>query len=173
MSEEMRAVYPYEQGFIIDNDSKADWAVRTIREAQAERDRLLALAEQRIAELTEQMEGIRERCIRNTEHLMQQLGQYMGMVKTKQTKTQETYQLLSGKLVHKYGGYDYKRDDQQVIAWCMANGRGSMVKVKEELDWAELKKTLTVQDDMAVTEDGEIIPGIVVEHKPDRFDIKF
>lgn len=177
MSEELKsetvAVEPQEEGFIVDNDKKAEWAVRKVKEAQDERDRLLELVAARKEELAEQERRINEQYAKATEYPMAQLSQYMSMVKTKQTKTQETYQLLSGKLVHKYGTADYKRDDAQVIAWCKANGHQELVKTKEELSWAELKKTITAQDEVAVSEDGEVIPGITVERKPDKFEIKF
>jgi phage host-nuclease inhibitor protein Gam len=170
---EIGALWPQEDAFIIDNDKKADWAVRKVKEAQEERDRLLELVAARKEELAEQERRIIEQYEKATEYLIAQLTQYMDMVKVKKTKTQETYQLLSGKLVYKYGGTDYKRDDAQVIAWCEANGHNELVKTKKELSWAELKKTITVQDYVAVSEDGEVIPGITIEYKPDKFEIKF
>ena len=58
-----------------------------------------------------------------------------------------------------------------------------MVKVKESVDWAALKKSLTVayleKDSesgqlvpFVVTGDGEIVPGITVTEQPDVFRVE-
>ena len=46
-----------------------------------------------------------------------------------------------------------------------------MVKVKKTSNWAELKKVLKDNGETMVTEDGEIVPGITVEHRLPKFSV--
>ena len=97
----------------------------------------------------------------------------MNTVKCKETKTQRTYQLLSGKLVYKYGGTEWIKDEERLLAWAKVDDP-ELVKVKESVDWVTLKKRLTVTDKGdVVTDSGELLDFIKAEKKPDSMDIKF
>ena len=97
----------------------------------------------------------------------------MNTVKCKETKTQRSYQLLSGKLVYKYGGTEWIKDDEKLLEWTKQN-KPDLVKTKYSVDWSNLKKTLTVTPkDEVITEDGELLDFIKAEKKPDSLDIKF
>lgn len=165
----------FEEGFKIDTDVKADWAVRKIKDAAEERDRLLALVAERMTELEEQKAMIEEKYEKDTEWLKGQLWIYCQQVKTKDTKTQSTYQLLSGKLKIKRGGIDYKRDNEELLKWAK-DSSPEFVKVKtdESIDWAALKKTVSVYDGNVISnETGEVIPGITPVQKEDTFEVEF
>lgn len=90
-----------QEGFVIDNDSKADWAARVVKEEAEERDRLLALVKAERERLDAKEEEIRRRYEQKTEYLTGQLLSYMTSVKTRNTATQSTYALLNAKLVYK------------------------------------------------------------------------
>lgn len=161
------------QGFVIDNDSKAEWALKKIKAAQYEHDRLEDLIAAEHEVLTEKKRKIDEQLSRETGYLKYMLNQYMDSVNCKETKTQRTYQLLTGKLVRKVGGIDYIRDDEQLLIWARAN-RPGCIKIKESLDWAGFKKELTVEEDgTVITSDGEVLEAVRAEKKEDTFDIKF
>ena len=148
------------EGFTIDNDSKADWAVRKIAEIRAECDRMAEWHRQQVNKEKEAAEAD----ISRLEHM---LSEYFVIVPHKVTKTQESYTLPTGKLVVKKQNPEFKRDDKTVIAWLKDNGGGDFVKVSESLDWAGLKAKAGIVGASLVNEDGEIIPGIeVVEREP-------
>lgn len=161
------------EGFVIDNDNKAEWALRKIKEAEEEHDRIVNLINAQRTILNDKECELDDKLEHETSYLKHLLEQYMGTVKCKETKTQKSYQLLSGKLVHKLGGIEYKKDEDALLEW-VKNNRPLLVKVKDSVDWAELKKELiTAEDGTVITQDGEIIECITAEQKPDSFGIKW
>lgn len=159
--------------FVIDNDSKAEWALKKIKEAQDEHDRLLALVIEEEQLLQAKKEQIDKRLDNTTAYLRSLLLSYMETVKCKETQTQRSYQLLTGKLIRKKGTIDFVRDEEKLLAWTQAN-KPDLVKAKYSVDWNTLKKTLTVTPKgEVITEEGELLDCITTEQKPDKFEIKF
>ena len=160
------------QGFTIDSDNKADWAIEQILTAVAERDRLTRIANDRIAELNKQKADISEKTDRNTQFLTDKLFEYFQTVKPSSiTKTQTTFKLLSGKLVQKKQQPEYVRDEAAMIDWARASAP-DYIKVEERLNWGDLKKQTTLDGEAVVLADtGEIIPGVVAKARPDVFEV--
>ena len=162
-----------EGDFIIDNDSKAEWALKKIKAAQDEHDRLIALADEEEDRLKVKRAKIDSKLETDTSYLKFLLSKYIDTVTCKETKTQKSYQLLSGKVVRKYSGIDYKRDEEKLLAWTSLY-KPEFVKVKSSVDWAGLKKELTALDSgEVVTAEGEILDCITAERQPDKIEIKF
>lgn len=164
-----------EEKWTIDNDEKAEWALKKIREETEEHDRLMKLAAAEQEKLTARIAEINKAYEDGTSWLKYQLSQYFETVPHKTTKTTEKYALLSGTLVRKKGGIEYKRDDGAVLTWLNENRLDQFIKTKLDVDWKELKtRTSITEDGMVVFDDtGEIIDGIKAEQKPDTFDIVF
>jgi phage host-nuclease inhibitor protein Gam len=166
--------YQEPEGFVIDSDAKAKWALDKIREARADRDYWVKWYTDKMAEITAQTDF-------NTMNLERLLADYFATVPHKKTKTQESYPLPGGKLVMKRQNPEYKRDDKKAIEWLKQNGYGQFVKVKEELDWAGLKDASEAVNGRIVcgekiTEDGEIVQmvvdGIDVVDRPAKFVVE-
>lgn len=165
-----------ETPFTIETDKQAEWALRKIKTAQQERDRLLALIKSERERLDFEEHGVEEQYTNDTEFLLVQLQRYMSTVKAKETATQRSYKLLSGTLIAKKPSVKLVKDDATLIAWCKENGKTGFIKVEEKLAWAELKKTMKVNPEMSVVVDdetGEVVEGIAVTEEPGKFDIKF
>lgn len=162
-----------EGDFVIDNDSKAEWALKKIKAAQDEHDRLIALADEEEERLKVKRARIDSKLETDTSYLKYLLSKYIDTVTCKETKTQKSYQLLTGKVVRKYGGIDYKRDEEKLLAWTSLY-KPEFVKVKSSVDWAGLKKQLTALDSgEVVTAEGEVLDCITAERQPDKIEIKF
>ena len=151
--------YATPEGWVCDSDAKAEWAMKKIREARADRDRMVAWYKKAIETIEKQTDF-------NTMNLEKMLFEYFQTVPHRKTKTQERYSFPGGKLYLKTQNPEYKRDEKTVIAWLKENGGEQFVKVKEELDWSALKDASGVVDGKLVAgekvnEDGEIIPIIV------------
>ena len=153
------------EGFVIDSDAKAGWALDKIREARADRDRWVKWYQDKIEEITAQTDF-------DTMNLERMLAEYFASVPHKKTKTQESYSLPGGKLVMKTQNPEYKRDDKTVIDWLKKNNGGEFIKVKEELAWSDLKAATAAFEGHIVTEDGEIIPGIEIIERPEKFIVE-
>lgn len=160
------------QPFIVDNDEKADWAARTIKEEAEERDRLLELVKSERERLDAREAEIKERYIRKTENLESQLLSYMATVKTRDTPTQSTYALLNAKLVYKKAHTDIA-PAEGLVDWLKAN-HPEFVRVKEEPDWGKLKKHISQigEEVFTLVDTGEIIDGVTVKEIPGKFEVK-
>ena len=152
--------------FCIQNDSMADWAIRKIQEARQDTEKWKAFYAERMA----QVQAANEETIAQMEGY---LAEYFDTVPHKATKTQESYQLPSGKLVLKAQQPEYVRDDAQLLPWAKENGYADCVAVKESVNWAELKKRLTVQGEWMIDpETGEAVPGITVQERGTKFSVE-
>ena len=152
-------------GFVIDTDAKAEWALQKIREARADRDMWVEWYQTKIREIKEQTDF-------DTMVYERMLSDYFATVPHKKTKTQEIYKLPGGKLVLKKQNPEYKRDDPAVIEWAEKNGLTQFVKVKKELAWQELKDATAVFEGHIVTDDGEIVPGVDVIDREEEFKVE-
>jgi len=161
-----------QEGFIIDNDNKAEWALNKIKAEKADRDRLISVCEQKIQEYQEKIEQFKKQYENRTSYLISLLNQYFQTVEHRKTKTQETYKLPSGTLKLKLPGIEYQRDDIKLVEWLKSAGMNDYIQVKESPKWAELKKTIKVSGDKVLTEDGEIVEGVTVVEKPATFEVE-
>jgi hypothetical protein len=157
-------------GFIIDNDNAAEWAIKKISETRAELARYEMVCQNAISVYQMKMADARDKAHRETNGLEGMLRSYFEQVPHKATKTQETYKLPSGTLKLKRGGIEYVRDEEALLPWVKENAP-DMVKVKESVDWAGLKATVSVSGSSVVDESGEKIPGVTVVEKPDTFTV--
>ena len=173
MTEYMRELldeYPSD-AFHIDNDNKADWAVRQILKGRAETERLKAIADAEIAELNEKKKALQERQETRENHFKALLHAYFETVEKTTTKTQASYKLLNGKLVLKKQQPEYLRDEAALVGWAK-QAAPAFVQVKESVNWAELKKVTTVKGGKVIlSETGEVVQGIIARERPDVFEV--
>lgn len=158
--------------FVIDNDSKAEWALEKIKAEKADMERLVSLCEQKIAEYQEKIELFKKQYENSTSFLVSCLQQYFNTVPHKKTKTQETYKLPSGTLKLKYPGPEFVRDEETLVKWLKDNNYTDHIKIKESADWASLKAKVKVDKGNVITEDGEIIEGVKAVDRPPEFKVE-
>lgn len=163
------------QRWRITDDGCADWALKKIKLERDEHDRIVALAQQEIARLTDQIAKADRRYEQNTSFLTSMLAEFFETVPHKKTKTgTESYRLLNGQLVKKPAGIKLQPDDEKLVAWLRAAGREDLIKVETKAMWGELKKQLEMVGTVAMMPDtGEIIEGIDVVEVPAAFSVKF
>lgn len=152
-----------EEVLVLD-DMSAEMLLRRIREANEECERMEAW----YAEMTKRIRQKRDNVVAWAEA---GLKAYFDLVPKKSTKTQQSYELPSGKLTLKKQEPEYERNEDELCAWLQGNGAGEYVKVKKSADWANLKKQLTIAPDgkSMVTADGEIVPGVTVTLRDPKF----
>lgn len=152
---------PEECGTLTDVD--AEHLLRVIREANSEFDRMQSWYLHKI----EEAQAARDERVRYAESA---LRVFFESVPAKETKTQKSYELPGGKLVLKKQEPKFETHDETLIPWLKAN-KPEFVKMKVYSDWAGLKKELKLAPDgvTLVTEDGEIVPGIDVTPRDDKF----
>ena len=74
---------------------------------------------------------------------------------------------------HRDPEFEYKKEQDQAIAFLEKNNMDQFVKTKKELNWKDLKPlTQIVGNTVVVTETGEVIPGITATEREDEFSVE-
>lgn len=164
--EAIRITTAQDTPFIVDNDQKAEWAARKIREARQDTQKWTEYYER-------QLSAIR-RANEDTEaYFAALLADYFETVPHKATKTQESYSLPSCKLVLKAQQPEFNRDEAVLCDYLDKKGRDDLVKITRRADWAALKKMLKVMEDgTCVDADGEVVEGVQAISRQPEFKVE-
>lgn len=164
--EAIRITTAQDTPFIVDNDQKAEWAARKIREARQDTQKWTEYYER-------QLSAIR-RANEDTEaYFAALLADYFETVPHKATKTQESYSLPSCKLVLKAQQPEFNRDEAVLCDYLDKKGRDDLVRITRRADWAALKKMLKVMEDgTCVDADGEVVEGVQAFSRQPEFKIE-
>lgn len=138
--------------FVIDSDSKADWALSIIKQEQDEQQRLLNSIDEQI----EILKAKRERIAENDKcrFLKGKLNEYFESISEgkRELKSCIKYKLANGELVYKKPVINYERDNDKIIAWLTEHNKFEYIKTNPSVDWQELKNTEFFKDIDGITE---------------------
>ena len=167
----------FEEGFKIDNDNLAEWALVKISEERAEAQRLINVCQTKIDECVfnyqAKIKKYQEHLENETGYLRAKLQEYFAKVSHKATKTQETYKLPSGTLKKKFGTPEFIKDDVKFAAWLKSNSLTDYYEEKTVTKWGEFKKDPDVKvADGKVLFAGEIVDGVTASERPDTFEVE-
>ena len=175
MSELLKEETPVRERFTVDNDMKAEWVLSKIRNIRKEQKKETDELTRQMRFYQDQMDLISKQADNDVAFFESMLIPYFAERMeggfTKSTKTQTSYKLPTGKLVLKHQAPEYERKDEDLLPWLKAN-RPDLVKVTESPNWAELKKTVKINGENVVTDDGEVVPGVKVTEREDKFDVE-
>jgi len=163
----------HDTAFEIDNDVTADRILRDVIKNNRERDRLLKLADDMIAQYQAQKAAIASEFERKNEWNLMALRTYFNKVEKHETKTQASYRLISGRLVQKKRNPVYAYNEEDLLEWAKAEAP-QFIKEKTtvSLDWAELKKELVDKDGWGYFgQTGEKLP-ITINQQEDLFVVE-
>lgn len=139
--------------FVIDSDIKAEWAIKIIKQEQAEQERLINIIDEEIEILKAKRERIADN--NKTSFLQGKLAQYFESIAKENKKDLKTcikYKLASGELVYKKPQVKYERDNDKIISWLTENNKFEYIKTNPSVDWSELTKTEFFKDIDGITE---------------------
>ena len=164
--EAIRITTAQDTPFTVDNDQKAEWAARKIREARQDTQKWTEYYERHLSAI--------RRANEDTEaYFSALLADYFATVPHKATKTQESYSLPSCKLVLKAQQPEFNRDEAVLCDYLDKKGRDDLVKITRRADWAALKKTLKVMEDgTCVDADGEVVEGVQAFSRQPEFKVE-
>lgn len=169
LEEEMRAE---ENEFTIDSDEMAEWALKKVLAAKKEKERLTALIDAERARLDSTQEDVDKRYENDTSYLLFKLSEYFKTVEHKETKTQESYQLLSGKLVFKKPTQKLEQQKEALLEWCKENAP-EYVRTEQSVEWGQIKKCMKIVGESVIYDaTGEIVQGVAVTETAGTFDVK-
>lgn len=158
--------------FTIETDEMAEWALKKVLAAKKEKERLSDLIDAERKALDRKQEEIDSRFENETSYLIFKLNEYFQTVEHKETKTQESYQLLSGKLVFKKPTQKIEQNEEALLEWCKTNAPEYVV-TKQSVAWGQIKKCMQIAGDVVIYgATGEIVSGVAIAETPGTFDVK-
>lgn len=147
--------------FVIDTKEKASWALRKLAKIKKAMDENKAIADAEIKRTQEWLAKENEYLQQDEDYFINLLNLYHASVLEEDPKA-KTIKLPFGTLKARDQQPEYVRDEEKLLLWAKAK-RPDMVKVKESVDWATLKKTVSaVQNGVAIDENGQPIDGVTV-----------
>jgi len=161
-----------EQGFIVDTDAKAEWAIKAIEKETAETQRLVKVCDEMIAEYALKKLQYAEQLDGKTAYFKGLLNGYFNSVEHKKSDTRETYKLPSGKLVYKYPKPKFEVDNDLLADFLIINGYNDYVEETPKAKWGEFKKLVEVVDGKVVDANGQIVDGVSVEMTAPEFEVE-
>src|SRR5690606_19719631 len=127
-----------DEGFRIDSDDKAEWAVRKIKLAQIAIEKRRQFVQAEIERLQAWQQMMDERDQATIDWMTSLLRPYFEALRPQLGK-RKSYSLPSGTLQVRTAQVSYARDEEQLLTYARQIG---LVKIRESVDWAEIKKRL-------------------------------
>lgn len=171
--------------FMIVSDAEAGWALRKIAKIKSNEKRMLDQINERIEAYTNTMqfkaEQIQQAAKRESEYFEHLLLSYFNSIPDELKQTTKagriSYSLPEGKIMTTAPKQEYKYDKNKLLSTLKDNVILEYVRIKEEPDWAVIKKKIIKGEDgkvYIVTALGECIEtnAITIEDVPKKFEIK-
>ena len=165
-----------QEGFVIDTDEKADWAIRKILRCQQKNDDVKQLAEMQINKIKQWQEQETRDNDSSISYFTSLLEPY---AKSQLDGKKKTVKMPSGNVSFRSVSAGYfiageKVDSKnETLINHIRQSAPEFLKVEESTDWAEFKKTLTLTSTgQIITADGEILSFISAVEYPDSVSVK-
>jgi phage/plasmid-associated DNA primase len=164
--------------FIIDDDQKANWALRKIRHLKQKKKENKEFAnteietiQKEIDEVNQWLESENSSLDNDIEYMEGILRVYAEQLK-KDDPELKTHKLPFGQLQFRKQRDKWEYDDDKLLEFAEANIKDA-VKIKKSVDKRKLKQKLKVVGDKAVVADtGEVIEGVKVIKRGEKFKVK-
>lgn len=156
--------------FTVENLEQVNWAFRKIKAYMEKKAELEVLAKAEIERIQSWLAG-------EVKQIDNSIGFFEGLLTEYAVKQRELDPKFKcstpyGKVSFRKQQPKWEYEDEVVLDSLKASELNEYIRVKEEINKADLKKAMKVVEGRAVTSDGEIIEGIKVIDQPDKLDIK-
>ena len=167
-----------EEGFQIDNRGKANWALRKIRHLKKKQSKNDELAKKEIEKLKAEIEEVNEWLKSENESLQNSIDFFKNKLHGYALQLKEddpdfkTLKLPFGKIQFRNQRKKWHYDNDKLLDFAEKNIK-TAVKTKKKVDKRKLKKLIKVVGDKAIIEaTGEVVEGIKVEERGEKFKVK-
>ena len=149
---------PAREPFVIDDDSKADWAMRKLASIRRKQSDNEAIFNRELQRVTEWLEKVNTDLERDAEWFESNLRPYALQERSNDRKSivlpHGTIKTVSGRVK-----FDIE-DESKFLAWAETNEPG-LVRIKKEIDKKALG-ALNQSEDKVISTQGEIVPAVKV-----------
>lgn len=163
-------------GFIVDNDSKASWCMRKIRQMEKKKsdherlaDELIADLEKEIAEIENWLTEENSKLDNNIDFLKDKLRHYAENLKAEDEEL-KTYSLPYGSFKWREQRDKWRYEEEKLLEF-LENSDPDLVRVKKQPAKRKLKKKVKVSGNKAILPTGEIVEGVEIEERGEKFKI--
>lgn len=165
-----------QQGFVIDSDELADWAIRKIIRCQQKNDDVTQLAEMQISKIKQWQEQETRDNDSSISYLTSLLEPY---AKSQLDGKKKTIKMPSGNVSFRTVSPGYfiagnKVDgNNEILLNHVRQSDPEYLKIEESVNWTEFKKELTLTSaGQIITADGEVLSFISAVEYPDSVTVK-
>ncbi len=149
---------PAREPFIVDNDSKADWAMRKLASIRRKQSDNQTIFDREVERVTEWLQKVNTDLERDAEWFESNLRPYALQERSKDRKSivlpHGTIKTISGRVK-----FDIE-DESKFLEWAESNAP-ELVRVKKEIDKKALG-AMNQAEDKVISTQGEIIPAVKV-----------
>lgn len=158
---------PENEGFVVDTDQKADWAIRKLAAVRKKQTENEAIFNAEVTRITEWLSTVNTALQRDALYFEAVLRPY---ALTQRTEGRKSITLPHGTIKTTAGlpKIEFK-DESAFIEWAKANDP-TLLKVKTDIDKTAVKALIT-EEGVVISTQGEIIAG--VEVIPAETSVKF
>jgi len=164
--------------FLIDNDQKANWALRKIRHLKQKKKENNDFANTEIEEIQKEIDEINQWLESKNDSLDNDIEYMEGLLRVyaEQLKDDDpelkTHKLPFGQLQFRKQRDKWRYDNNKLLEFADKNLKDT-IKIKKQVDKRKLKKKIRVVGSKAVVADtGELIEGIEVIKRGEKFKVK-
>ena len=169
---EEKAEQEKQDEFVIDDDHKANWAFKKIRQMKKKVAEKEEFAQKEIDEIKKWLEEETGKLEDSIEYFESMLTEYAMKMKEKD-KDLKTHKLPAGNLQFRKRRPKWNYDNEALMDYLEESGKEDLIRVKRSPDKRRLKKKVKVAGNKVVdAETGEIIEGIEVQERGESFKVK-
>lgn len=150
-----------DNSFHVTDKASAEWALRKIRAYKQQIKENEELYNAEIQRLNEWLESVNKKANDNINYFTALLQEYMIKELEKDPKSR-SIKLPSGTVRFRKQQPEWQFEDEKVISWLKSN-KPELIRTIEKYDKNDIKKI--------VKETGEIIDGIKIENREDKFEV--
>jgi len=160
-----------QDAFVVNDDQKANWALKKIAAIRTEQQRLIDVAEAEVKFYQTKVAQYKEEIENKIEYFQRQLYAYFDTIEPAETKTTKKYKLPLGNIVLTKS-QDSLKETPELLKW-MKKYSPKLVKSVETVEWGKFKKQLLITaDGKVVTDGGEVVEGVNVITSQEKIEIK-
>ena len=158
--------------FVIDSEEKADWALRKIKEAENEIEKVEHFAETQIRQIENWKAKQTEKHHNSIEHFQSLLAEYLES-KRKDDPKLKSITLPSGNVGFRKKPAKWIYNDEVVLKTLESENLNDFIKVEKKLDKRAIKKAFEVVGGKVINaETGQVIEGIEIQEQGESLNVR-
>lgn len=160
-----------EDSFVVDDENKANWALRKIRQMKDRIDNNNALAQAEIDKIEHWNNEVNKQAQESIDYFTSLLTSYALNKKAEDPKF-KSLKLPNGRIGFRKSQPKWVYDNDKVIETLEKANLSDFIRVTKAPSKADIKKAFEIVGDKVVNPDtGEVIEGIEIEPQDDKFNL--